>query len=724
MPIWRDPKRQPLFIGFVLLIAVLLYSVLLGDQGEAQDVVLGQGLAYLSVGQYGGLRLLSAANPSDLVELGSYDTAGQARKLALQNQLIFIADGNKGLRIIDVSDPANPRLVGALDTHGFVEDITVVGRYAYLANGPAGLMIVDISDPTHPAKVSSLSLPGYAQGVAVSINSSPGSELQGNYAFVACGRGGLQVIDVASPPAPVLRPSLKIQVNARKVVLNGPYAYVAAGSSGIKVIQYFGTSAPQLRGGYSRGRGEANALMVQNSTVYAAYGSGGLKVIDFHTPSSPQELVSYSLPGEAVGVGMLGQRAFVAIGKQGLRVIDLSDPQNPVQVGSYDTPGEANFGQVLLGYANFISGNWDEINTKTWSTMLVVGVDFVLFFVALLFWLVVFAQFILPVQSLGDRLRVVNRLMAYWAGNHGPAIYIQNGEIRQRENEEQRAGPGVALLDTASASILRNAHAFTRPVGPGTVFTRADEFPAGVVDLHTQAQVLGPSENEDPFEPKGPKELEEAYRERQKRRDATSALTRDGVEIVPVITAVFKLYSQPGEGHTQFGYDPRSVWAAIAREGIEVEPDGTQRVYPWNMLPARVAADLWREYLRKFTLDELFSFSSPAVSSVDGPSHKTAFDIIQEQVRLRLTQPVVEELDDVGRPTGVKHPSKEYEILKERGIQVMGVSIRSLHFPVEVEDLLVQQWKATWLQRAQGEMRQAEHLQAEERMKSQQRALQ
>jgi hypothetical protein len=47
-------------------------------------------------------------------------------------------------------------------------------------------------------------------------------------------------------------------------------------------------------------------------------------------------------------------------------------------------------------------------------------------------------------------------------------------------------------------------------------------------------------------------------------------------------------------------------------------------------------------------------------------------------------------------------PSREYnEIIEKMGIQVIAASISNLRFPPPVEDLLVQQWISTWLQRAQ-----------------------
>nr|BAL56947.1 hypothetical protein HGMM_F45G04C20 [uncultured Chloroflexota bacterium] len=215
-------------------------------------------------------------------------------------------------------------------------------------------------------------------------------------------------------------------------------------------------------------------------------------------------------------------------------------------------------------------------------------------------WVFFFSQFLLPVQGVSNRLQIFSRLLSFWS--RGPVIFVENGIPRERAGEEQRRGPGVLWLDSASGGVIRNQLAFVRPIGPGVHFTKAGEYPAGFVDLHAQIHTIGPSAREDPF-----KLADEAI---QKKRQITSAYTRDGLEVVPMITVVFKIDAEPARGNrpgSRFGYHPESVLRAIRGEGIEVQVrgEGPRRVR-WNQLPALLAADLWREYLGKFTLDECF----------------------------------------------------------------------------------------------------------------------
>ena len=59
------------------------------------------------------------------------------------------------------------------DTIGFAKDVYVTGDYAYVADGGSGLQIIDITDPTTPILAGSYDTPGFAQGIYVS----------GNYAY-------------------------------------------------------------------------------------------------------------------------------------------------------------------------------------------------------------------------------------------------------------------------------------------------------------------------------------------------------------------------------------------------------------------------------------------------------------------------------------------------------------------------------------------------------------
>jgi len=260
-------------------------------------------------------------------------------------------------------------------------------------------------------------------------------------------------------------------------------------------------------------------------------------------------------------------------------------------------------------------------NQVDFGEILLDGVLFVLF---LLLWLAFFAQFVLPVRTFSDRQKIFDRLMTYLSGGHGPAIFIENGVKRESTGESEKKGPGVLWLNSASAAVTRTATKIKQTMGPGVHFIERNEFIAGILDLHVQSQSIGPKESDDPFAEQGEHDDEE-WHHIQDRRKQVSALTRDGIEVIPNISVSFRVRTGfPAEGKpgSRFGYrtgitkrdleneekDKESIRRAILGEGINPNEvtDSPRRRVAWNELPASLAVDVWREYVSKFTLDELF----------------------------------------------------------------------------------------------------------------------
>jgi hypothetical protein len=336
--------------------------------------------------------------------------------------------------------------------------------------------------------------------------------------------------------------------------------------------------------------------------------------------------------------------------------------------------------------------------------------DLLIFYAGLFLWIFFFAQFVLPVRLLKERLRVAGRLIRYLFGVHGPAIFVENGDAVQRGNEIKLTRPGIALIDSASGAMLRTDTAFTRPVGPGVTFTHHGERLAATVDLRRQVMLIGPRDNEDPFAPQGKDERTPAYEARQDRRWETSALTRDGIEIVPRVIVVFKLQSEPFSGDTPFGYDPSAVQRAATGEGIDpnLDPDNELRNVPWEKLPGRLAINVWREVLPIFTLNTLFkplpdAFPLPDFLIRAEQHHRpTGLDFVTEYVNQRLTESMVAKLDRNGRTTAQVW-SPEYKILHSSGVAVIRTILTDLKMEAEVNQQLVNRWQSTWLDYAEAE---------------------
>ncbi len=321
--------------------------------------------------------------------------------------------------------------------------------------------------------------------------------------------------------------------------------------------------------------------------------------------------------------------------------------------------------------------------------------DLIIAFFAIHIWLAFFSQFMLPLTTIEQRLQVFLRLLAYIIGVAGPVIRIENGVIKERKGEREKTGPGVVILDTASAAMVRTPGSFQQPIGPGIYFTTLFESVGDTVDLHLQKGQIGPQENEDPFAPKGDEESDAAFLERNGRRYETQGVTRDGIEVIPRITVAVRLDVPENEAATRFGYYAESVRRVITSIPVNSEEKVTEnKKVEITKFPLHLAADIWKECINRYTLDELFS--SP-------PNEPTALQIIAQEIRDRLVNPSYVERDSFGRLTGLRRPSREYKLLRSRGLRLEGTNILFLKFSPAVEEQILNNWFSSWLMRAQRE---------------------
>lgn len=314
-----------------------------------------------------------------------------------------------------------------------------------------------------------------------------------------------------------------------------------------------------------------------------------------------------------------------------------------------------------------------------------------------------FSQFVLPIQDPRDRQEIYSQVKTSNSGDRGPTLFIKNGRLIEHDGEANKRGPGVIILDTASALVLRTDTEIISTVGPGIRFTREGEYIAGSVDLRTQWQFIGPFASEQPFLNPAPASSPKSYNELQNRRQQTSGLTRDGFEVSPTISIKFSVKRPIGAKPTvngvtsQYGFDSTSVLNAITREVVRLgTAENSKTRMEWNKLPAHLVVNIWREYIRKFKLEDLFT-----TGEVSG------LQTIEDMINKRVRQKHVVPLDDTGEPKPIpknKWPeSLEYNQLHARGLEIMEVRIHNVLFDPTIEEQIIQQWSAEWMKIAKQE---------------------
>jgi hypothetical protein len=230
--------------------------------------------------------------------------------------LVSTAQGQDSLHVSRLSQYANFDVA-----HG----VAVYGSYAYLADEYGGLRIINISNPTAPVAAGYYDTPGSAYGVVIS----------GQYAYVSDGSSGLRIIDISNPSAPFETGSIDTPGDASNLVIAGSYAYIADWDSGLRVIDISNTTHP-IETGSCMTPSFAGDVAVEGNYAYVTDLDSGLCIIYIADPTIPRIVGHYNLPFWTRTVTVVGSTAYLGQNNH-LLIIDVSTPTTPTLIGSYLT---------------------------------------------------------------------------------------------------------------------------------------------------------------------------------------------------------------------------------------------------------------------------------------------------------------------------------------------------------------------------------------------------
>ncbi len=241
--------------------------------------------------------------------------AGQAGSTTLT-----IANSGKQVQVPVTVESFQPVVLSAIDIPGYANNVDVAGDYAFVAAGAAGLQVVNVSDRTAPAIVASLDTDGTAIDIRVF----------GNYAYLADGEAGLKIIDISNPESPQLVASLDTAGIAQDVKVDKQLAYIADGARGLVIVDVSNPLSPVLKSELGS-LGEAQGVDVEGTRAVVVAGSS-LFVLDVSSPVAPVVIGTLGI-GDVKDVVMSGNHAYLAVYGAGYRVVNIANPASPVIVG-------------------------------------------------------------------------------------------------------------------------------------------------------------------------------------------------------------------------------------------------------------------------------------------------------------------------------------------------------------------------------------------------------
>ncbi len=205
---------------------------------------------------------------------------------------IYVADKFEGLILVGAGtlldgNPLNNYLERALtfNPEGILNGARAIhfhGTFAYVICD-AGLVVVDLQDPLHPCVTSVVGEPLLKHAHAVST--------QFRYAFVT-DEQGVTVFDISDPATPVAVNRFPLE-DAHGIYLARTYAYVACGKHGLAILDITRPDAPLLDQIYDADGKICDAHDVQlgitnvSQFAYLADGKNGLRVIQLTGPEVP-----------------------------------------------------------------------------------------------------------------------------------------------------------------------------------------------------------------------------------------------------------------------------------------------------------------------------------------------------------------------------------------------------------------------------------------------------
>ncbi len=317
-----------------------------------QVTVVGDHTVYV-MGEGIGIDIIDVSNPSTPTKVKSYLPERDIPvAITVEGNTAFIATAN-GLRLVDVSNPVMPKQIGLLniDTN---DKIVATQKTAYIVADNA-LYLVDISNLITPTQISTYPILTEARDIKVT------QSITGRiYAYVACGIGGLGVIDVSDPITPTISGFFNMFKGATKIEISDNLAYIV-NDSHLSVVDISNPSFPYQIGSYDA-PASIRDMTVVGDIAYILAAGDGLHIVNVSDPTNPNPVGFYQPPGLDAGIAVAVKEniAYIPAWLDGLRLVDVSTPSTPKEVGSY-TPPNTIIGDVVL-YGNFayVTGE-DEI---------------------------------------------------------------------------------------------------------------------------------------------------------------------------------------------------------------------------------------------------------------------------------------------------------------------------------------------------------------------------
>lgn len=229
---------------------------------------------YLTVTDSGGVSIFEQRDHEQLHRVGSRIPLPGARRAIFSERYLYATD-NESLRVFSANLPEEPVELSRLSLPGQLQTLTVL-RPGFLLVGShkMGIQTVDVRNPQRPVVVAELVSPPHLQSAHIVQDLL----VDGYYAYVAYGVGGIHVFDMEDPVRPRLMQIINTPGIARQLAVYEDLLLVADGASGVFVIDLKDRNSPVACGSWLMPAHVEGLAVAGDSLVVSGRAAGTMKM--------------------------------------------------------------------------------------------------------------------------------------------------------------------------------------------------------------------------------------------------------------------------------------------------------------------------------------------------------------------------------------------------------------------------------------------------------------
>jgi uncharacterized protein (TIGR02145 family) len=273
-----------------------------------------------------------------LATSGQFETLGEYRIKLISSDGEYTGEDFKKIKVSRI------KWEGELPPNGMNDGIIVRDNIAYVTTTTM-LFIANIENKANPYIISSVS---YEKPTNRSYHYN--LDIDSEYAYVASGSKGLQIINISDPYNP--RQVSGYTSNdpfecINDVKISDNIAFIADSIKGLIILDIHDKNNILVLGSCTT-TGTAEAVTIQGNFAYIAAGSGGLRIFDISEKANPREIghlnisfVRYGDPKYRQDIQVIGNYAYISYQHPDkwlcTSIIDISEKNNPIELRSIDT---------------------------------------------------------------------------------------------------------------------------------------------------------------------------------------------------------------------------------------------------------------------------------------------------------------------------------------------------------------------------------------------------